>query len=225
MTAKYGKTNWAQSTGTSNKINYSERYLKLLNGKNIVRLVTEPFQFMVHKVKFDGDQNKFGRSIKCALDDCPLCAKDNPAKERYVVALITRKTGELKYLEFGGLLYNKIKGITENMEGYADPTTYELNIVRNPSGGVANFYDAFPVGIPKPLTAEDMVLAESVDEEELEKLVSPLTPDEILASMKRISGWIAKNNNTPEVASEPVEETDAGSEVEDSDFSFKKNVR
>ena len=220
MTTQYGKTDWNQSSGKVNN------YLKLLNGKNLVRLLTAPYVFMIHKVKFDGDDNNYGRTIKCALTDCPLCAKDNPAKKRYIVALITRKTGELKYLEFGELLYNKIKDITENMDGFGDPMSYELNIARNPSGGATNFYAAFPVGVPKPLSAEDIALAETIDEAYLDKLVAPPSAEEVKESMKRITSWIAKKNNTAEApAQEETETEENNSETDDGDFTFKKNVR
>jgi len=91
---QYGKTDWKEKNYNSgNKINYKEKFLKLSNGKNIVRFLTDPYKYMVHKIKFTGDPNQYGRNIRCSLEDCPLCDGDYPrAKPKYIVPLVVRKT-------------------------------------------------------------------------------------------------------------------------------------
>ncbi len=228
MVQEYGKTGW-----DDNNRKRSNKYLKLKDGKNFVRMVTDPYKFFTHKVKFDNDTGKnatYGRTIKCAINNCPLCKDGNPAKTRYIAGVVVNDGDgkyQSKYLEMGTQLFNKIKGISENMPGREDPTTYEVNIVRDPAGGPQAFYDAFP-GDQKPLMPEQIAAAEEIDLEDLQSLCKPPTPEEILSSIDRIANWIANSQGDTPAKTEvriATGTTETNETVGDEDFSFKVNKK
>lgn len=187
MGKQYGKVGWDDNNKTN-------KFLSLNNGGNKVRLVSDVYKYLTHKVKFDGDKNKYGRTIKCALNDCPLCKEGELIKPKYIAAVL--HDDDVKILDMGTLLYNKIKGIKNHMEGYDDPRDYNINVVREPDGGPQNFYQAYPAE-KKPLTAEQMAIVESkFDETELENYCEPPSPEEVLMSIKKIKSYLDNSNST-----------------------------
>ena len=247
--ATYGKTEWVDnSRSNSNKIDYKEKFIKLTDGKRkvmtLVRVVSSLYNYTTHKVFFPGDVGNsatYGRNIRCAGNDCPLCAEGSAAKEQYYMAVIVRKTNELKYVDAKWALKTAILKIKdspmfEEEETPVKPTECDVKIVADPAQGPTGFYTVHPAN-KKPLSAQDLQLMDTVDfDTELENMCKPPSPQEVEASVERIKKWIAKNSTTqtsdvseekqpvqrsqraPVVKEEVKEES---SEVSDDDFSFR----
>ena len=74
MALQFGKTSWDAKQYQGKSEEKEGRNLILKDGKNLVRIVTSAYCYFVHICTFEGDsQYKFGRKIKCAINDCPLC--------------------------------------------------------------------------------------------------------------------------------------------------------
>jgi hypothetical protein len=214
MSKSYGKVGWDDNSNRNNK------FAKLINGSNKVRFVSDAYKYLEHRVKFDGDKLQFGRKIKCAVNDCPLCATANPIKTKYVAAVLMG--GEIKILDMSPQLYNRIKAITKNMEGYNDPTEYFVNVIRDPNGGAQNFYQAFPAE-KRPLTAEEMSVVEAnFDENELEEFIQPPSPEEVKSTIERIHSFVARDterNAEMESSASKAQQVSDGV-VNDGDYEF-----
>lgn len=228
--AKFGQIKWGEKPASSNnskRIDYAEKYLRLEDGKNFLRFVTDPYEYLVHVVKFKNDtpNYKFGRKIRCAGTGCPLCAdkKTYPLKTKYVAGVISRSLNKFKLLDFGVQIYNDIVSLQENMPGYNDPREFDINIVRGKPGGTDKMYKVFP-GEKKPLSAEDLKLAEEANPEELDNLVKPWTPEELIKSMERIQAWIDKNANGGAASAQqaPVAQEE-NQTVDDGQYDFNVN--
>ena len=202
--AKYGEVDWDDNLASDKRSNKFDRdkMLLLQDGMTAVRVLMEkPFRYFFHKVKFENDANSFGRNVRCSTDSCPLCAKGDQQKVKYLVGVVVRKTKELKYFEFGTGIYNGINTIRSNMEGFRNVIEYDLNIVRNSKGTPANFYSVLP-GRMSPLSADEVAMAESIDKDWMVDYCKPISPEEVTNTMERISRWIDKNNK-------PTEDQDA----------------
>jgi hypothetical protein len=217
----YGKQGWGQQSNknTGNKIDYKEKFLKLTDGKkkvsHTIRVVSELYTYLTHQVFFDGDTGNsaiYGRNIRCCENDCPLCAAGNKAKQRFYIAVIVKKTNEVKFLDMKWGLKSAIESVKddpkfEELDGEINPTEVDIKVIVSPESGPSGFYKCF-AGDKKPLTAEQIQLVEESNfDEELEKMIVPPTPKEVQESIKRIESWIAKNSNKKEDdSSEEVEE-------------------
>lgn len=188
---KYGKSSWGDKPGQGAKSKYNnDRMMKLQDGQNKVRIITDPYRFLYHKEEFANDPSKFGRKIRCATDGCPLCASGSKVKEGWVVGVIDRATNTYKLLEIGSKIYTDIQGIMET-EGYENLQEYDLIIKKNPKGGASNFYQVLP-GKKAPLSADDVEKVDQINEAELDEFINPISAEDVTNSIIRIKNWIAK---------------------------------
>ena len=233
--ATYGKTDWADNKrSNTNKIDYKEKFVKLTDGNKkvltLVRIVSDLYKYANHKVFFPGDVGngaKYGRNIRCALENCPLCLEGNQAKEEYYMAVIVRKTKELKYVTAKWSLKNAIMKIKDSPT-FADeveeikPTDCDVQIIADPAQGATGFYTVLPAN-KKPLSAQDLQLIESVDfDSELDKMCVPPTAEEVSQSIERIKKWIAKNSKAETTTTEEEEEAPAPAPVQKAHKASKK---
>jgi len=111
-------------------------YMRLEQGDNRVRIVSEPYKF----------KREFPTS-------------DQPV-QRYGWAVIDRADGELKYLEVGPMIFGQIVALNED-EDYGDPTTYDLKIKKT-GEMLETRYTVIP-GKIEELTREEVELAKTAD--------------------------------------------------------------
>lgn len=192
--ATYGKVAWDDNSQNKSKFN-REKFLNLEEGMTTVRvLMDSPYKYLYHKVKFANDTaNNFGRNVRCSIDNCPLCEKQEfPQKPKYVVPVVVKKTGQFKYLEFGAGLYNGINTLRKNIPGCENVMEYDLNIIKNPKAGATGYYTAVP-GVKSPLTADEVEKMEQIDYEWLDDYVKPISSEEVNNTIERISKWLDKN--------------------------------
>lgn len=192
---QYGQTGWSNNVGKSKDMpSAKDLYLKLSKGDNVLRIITDPYQFLLHKFKPTlADQSKatpadkFGHRILCskAHGSCPVCASGDKPKLRYLIGVFDRKSSQYKVLEFGPQVYNDIKKLN-NDEDWGDPKEYDVNIFVDPDAGPAGYYKTLPKK-PKALTAQEQSIIDAgMDLKFLESRTSPPTPDKVTERFSKI---------------------------------------
>jgi len=214
-TLKHGEMAWNdESIGTDDRKGKSkDRYLKLKPGSNLIRVLTLPHQYFQHKYTFDGEKG-YGHRIDCSAKHgfCPVCAKGNKPKKRWLLGVIDRSTNSYKILDVGWSILSDIHTYASD-DDWGDPIQYDFDIVVNPNGGPIGYYKA--VAKPKrPLSAQDLVLKEQVNLEYLESRCSPPEPGQVEERLNSLMEDFLKGGSSGQVE-KPVT---FSSNSEDSDF-------
>jgi hypothetical protein len=191
----FGEISWNDEvyTGGSKKESNKDVWLKLDEGSNELRLITQPFQFLVHKYKKD-DSDKFGQKVYCSAihGSCPLCDMGDKAKPRWLLGVISRKTGTYKILDISYAVFSQVRKYAKSTK-WGDPTKYDLDIVVDKQGGATGYYSVQP--IPKePLSAADQKIKDDVDLDELKRKVTPPTADLVQKRIDKINGGTTAAN-------------------------------
>lgn len=176
---KYGElADWNDADTASRS-----EFARLVQGDNIVRIFTRPFQFQVVWVK---DASGANRKLRPALENCPLVKRGEKVQTRWLLGVINRKSGATEILEIGSQIYNGIKNHI-NDAAWGDPRNYDLNIKRGKPG--ENPLYTVVARPPTPLTDEDQALvAEFEKSTDLKKLCQPPTAEEVQARLAEIDG-------------------------------------
>jgi hypothetical protein len=192
MTQTFGEVSYDEVPGDKKEGNSKDLFLRLDEGDNELRLLTSPFQYMVHKVKKDPNNLKdFGQKVQCSAfhGSCPACARDpkDLPKRRWLYGVISRKTNTYKILDVSWQVFSDIKKLAKNVQRWGDPTKYDINVVVDPSAGAAGYYSVQP--LPKePLSAADQQIKDGIDFEDLRRRVTPPTPDFVQKRLDKILG-------------------------------------
>lgn len=179
--------------GDSNKKRETNKdlFLRLSEGTNEVRLVTAPFQYLVHKVKKDPNNPKdFGQKVKCSQlhGSCPLCdEKTDKPKPRWFYGVIDRKTGTYKILDVSYQVFSQIRKLARNTQRWGDPTKYDIDIVVDKNGGAAGYYSVQPIS-KEPLSAADQQIKDSADLDDLKRRCTPPTAEVVQKIVNKIRG-------------------------------------
>lgn len=177
----YGKQSWEDSSFGGNKegkTSNKDLFLKLKDGSNIVRIVTDPYQYIVHKsIKREGDPG-FGRKIPCSKSEtetnCPLCELGSQPASRYYFGVIDRSTNSYKVLDVSWSTLQDIKGFV-NQKIWGDVTKYDLNILKDPKHPTK--YYTIQANPHTPLSPSDQKLRDDADLADLEFKSSPMSPE------------------------------------------------
>lgn len=228
---KFGTTDWNEETGPrkgGNRENGDNKvqYMKFVNGDNKVRIVTDPKRYITHKYKEEGDTG-FGDWVKCSMpvhNSCPLCARKDRPKKRWLVGAIDRRSGQFRIMDISSAIYDQLKTLNQDEE-WGDPKEYDINIIMNDKAPAASFYKVNPRS-KKPLSEADLVIFKSVNEEDLLRRCTPPEPAWVLS---RINTVREKKNLPPltETSSATVTEVpkvEASSDVDD-DLTFPAAVQ
>lgn len=209
---KFGLVTWEEEIRTPGKPFNNDRpkenFLKLTTGSNVLRVITRPFQYVLHKYKLDGWKSPF--KIKCSMtDDCPLCndkfTDENdkvrhsfPQKEGWYVGVIDRKTKAYRILDIGVTVYNQIKKYNKN-GSWGAPDQYDVDINVDPNGGATGYYTLMPLG-KSPLSDEDVEIKKNVDIEVLKRRCSPISVEQVTKqiefALNRVGGKPPTNSKT-----------------------------
>jgi hypothetical protein len=221
MTQKFGMTSWDEvdvSTPKKAKTSSSDKFLKLQQGSNVVRILTSPFQYSVHRYKPDEKNPNLGKRImSCAPNEPdPLMEKGINPSNRCYLGVIDRKTGAYKVLDASpGLVKSIITYLRD--EDWGDPKQYDIDIKVDKNAGPSGYYSV--VAKPKkPLSPADLeIKQQQVDLDYLKKLSTPITREEML---KRIAAADAEAGKTPAAVSAPAAEAteEAAAATDDYDF-------
>jgi len=227
MTTTFGEVSWNDDLYLgSEKKNSKDLFLRLDEGSNEMRLVTQPFQYLVHKYNKEGDTG-FGQKVYCSMihGSCPLCATGDKPKPRWLIGVISRKTGKYQILDISYAVFSQIRKYARNTARWGDPTKYDIDIVVDKNGGATGYYAVQP--IPKePLSAADQKIKDTqVDLEDLKRRVTPPTPDMVQKRIDKINGLAVdavgttpyskteKTNKSVKVPPSPVSMSDDDDEL------------
>jgi hypothetical protein len=200
-TVTFGEVNWQDESFSDKKAgNGKDLFLRLIEGTNEVRLVTQPYQYLVHKCKKDKDSKDpkdFGQKVSCAQlnGSCPLCDEGDRAKPRWLLGVISRKDGAYKILDISYAIFSQIRKLAKNPKK-GDPMKYDLNIEVDPNGGATGYYSVQSYD-KEPLSAADQLIKDNVDFEDLQRRVTPLTLEQITARIAKIRGPAPATTATP----------------------------
>lgn len=188
----FGEVSWSDDVfpgGERKQTNSKDLFLRLKKGTNEMRIITQPFQYLVHKYKKEGD-NGFGQKVNCSMlhGSCPLCALGDKAKPRWLLGVISRADGTYKILDISFAVFGQIRKYARNTARFGDPTKYDINIEVDPDGGATGYYSVQAFG-KEALSAADQVVKDTqVDLEDLKRRVTPPTPDLVQKRMDKIDG-------------------------------------
>lgn len=114
-------------------------------------------------------------------------------KNKYLIHVLERATGEVKLLDKGKGLFEKLKGFALH-KYHGDLRTYDVTIVRKGNGWMDTEYDAMACPEKTPLTEEEIALyeAKKVDLHKL-KGGEDLTPEQCLF-VANGGAWSEVNN-------------------------------
>lgn len=188
----FGEVSWNDDVfGGDGKKNTNNKdlFLRLDEGSNEMRIVTQPFQYLVHKIKKDPNNPKdFGQKVSCsaAHGSCPACDGDK-AKPRWLLGVISRKTGTYKILDISFAVFSQIRKYARNTARWGDPTKYDIDIVVDKNGSPMSYYSVQAIS-KEPLSAADQVIKDAADIDDLKRRVTPLTPEQVQKRMNKIMG-------------------------------------
>ena len=218
MTQEYGMTTWEEAELDTTAMRDGQEldpYMQLQDGPNVVRIITKPAQYIVHKYK---PQNQaYGKNVKCSkpTGTCPLCEQGDKPKKRWLAGVIDRKDGSTAVLDMGPQIFRSIRELSRD-EDYGDPGRYDLNIkVNRKVNGPVGYYTVIAKP-PKPLTEDDLKTKDSFDLASLEKRVNPPSAESVLRRMRKIEGGSSSSSgeDSEQEGSESVNFTPA-TDVED----------
>lgn len=188
----FGEISWQDDVFGSDKkmTNNKDLWLRLGEGTNELRLITQPFQYLVHKYKKEGDPG-FGQKVNCSMinGSCPLCAMGDKAKPRWLLGVISRKDGTFKILDVSFAVFSQIRKLARNVQRWGDPTKYDIDIVVDKNGGPTGYYSVQPIS-KEPLSAADQKIKDEVDFSDLKRRVTPPTPEQVQARIDKINGAV-----------------------------------
>jgi hypothetical protein len=190
MTTTFGEVSWNDDIfpeDNKQKTPGKDLFLRLKEGSNEVRLLTQPHQYLVHKYKKNGDTG-FGQKVQCSAvhGSCPLCAQGDKAKPRWLLGVISRDTGTYKILDISYMVFSAIRKLNKNPK-FGDPTKYDINIEVDKNGGATGYYSVQAYS-KEPLSAADQDIKDKIDFDDLKRRISPPTPDKVQARMDKIDG-------------------------------------
>ena len=212
---KYGQLESWEDGDVSSPNNF----MQLVEGENPIRIITNPYQFIVH---WFNDVTGTKRKIRCAVDDCPLCRKGDRPQCRWFIGVIDRKSNIPKILEISSQIYTGIKRYASNPK-WGDVKNYDINIYRGPKNSQPLY--SVTVEPKEPLSDSDKETKKSfLEKVDINKFTQPSTPEEILEKIG------APSMDSPKVryaVGSKVVENSGGSmkqiakpTVEDDDYDF-----
>ncbi|CAB4197073.1 hypothetical protein UFOVP1290_593 [uncultured Caudovirales phage] len=188
----FGEVNWNDDvfSGDKKNTNNKDLFLRLEEGSNELRLVTQPFQYLVHKVKKEPNNPKdFGQKVNCSAihGSCPLCEAGDKAKPRWLIGVISRKAGAYRILDISFAVFSQIRKYARNTQRWGDPIKYDVDIVVDKAGGATGYYSVQAIS-KEPLSAADQVIKDGADLDDLKRRVTPPTADLVQKRIDKIHG-------------------------------------
>lgn len=217
---RFGATSWDEVEVKQAKKPTRDQFMRLENGSNVVRVITQPHEYLVHRVKLDPSDPGFGERIMSSqyhgrdpLMEPPYSSKP---KRRWYVGVIDRKTQSYKILDMSVQVFKGIQELVRD-EDWGNPNQYDIDIKVDKSAGPSAYYSVIPKS-KKPLSPADLEIKQNVDLDELKRKCTPPTPEQVeqrIAALKaRKAG--AATGTTAATSMSTVDTSDDSSD----DFDF-----
>lgn len=186
--SSFGLTEWESVEVASGRKreakSFEETFLKLQSGPNVIRILTKPYEFLVHQYKPHEKDPGFGTRIMSSLATGrdPLVEMGHKPKRKWYIGVIDRKTSSYKILEISSVVLKSIQELVRD-EDWGDPAQYDIVINVNKDGGPTGYYSVLAKP-KKSLSAEDLKLREQVNHEDLKRRCSPPTYEQVMEKVK-----------------------------------------
>ena len=213
-TYNYGLTEWENvQTQSGKRVNSKDLFLRLDSGSNVVRVLTKPHEYLVHKYKSHESDPGFGEKVLSSLANGKdvLVDKGMKPKKRWLVGVIDRKTASYKILDMSFTVFKSVQELVKD-DDWGDPTQYDIDIKVDKNGGATGYYTVMPKR-PVPLSTADLELKDQVDLDDLKRRCTPPTPEQMEERIRQID---AKSANARNSGSADEDDTDFPA-AEDSD--------
>jgi len=200
----FGEIDW-NSAETTTQSNNKSAYMRLKEGNNDVRILSNPIQYYVHWV--ETDQGK--RKIVSPIDHPELVSKleDRGFRRqvRWILKVIDRSDNTPKLLEVGSQIFNGLLSIIKNPK-WGNANNYDMTIKRLPVGSNP-LYQVTPN--PKEKLSSDLkdtfnTFSAEID---IDKIITPATAEKVCELLNLDK-------------SKYVQEEDNGYTEDDFDFDF-----
>lgn len=203
-----GEVSWESDfSGDKKQVNNKDLFLRLSDGSNEVRLLTQPFSYRVHMIKKDENNEKdFGQKVYCSATyndsgvvepgTCPACDEGAKVKQRWFLGVIDRKTASYKLLDISSAVFTAIRKLAKNTVRWGDPTKYDIDIVVSKNAPPANYYSVQPIP-HNPLSAADQLIRDNVDFEDLKRRVAVPTFDAVVTRLAKVRGEDSSASSKP----------------------------
>lgn len=186
----FGEISWEDDFGgkKNTQQNTKDAWLRLEEGSNVVRLVTKPHQYIVHKgVKKVGDKG-FGQKVYCSNPtgegSCPCCDLGSKASQRWFIGVIEEKSNQYKILDISYQVFSQIRKLARNPK-WGDPIKYDIDIVVDKNGGPTGYYAVQPTP-HTPLSQEAQKARDNADVEGLKRKVMPPTAEQVQKRLEKV---------------------------------------
>ncbi len=190
MSIQSGEISWEDNNvyGDKKAVNAKDLFLRLDPGSNEMRIVTQPFQYIVHRYKKENDPG-FGQKVGCSMvhGSCQLCEAGDKAKPRWLLGVIARKTNTYKILDISYAVFSQIRKLAKNTQRWGDPTKYDVDIVVDKNGGPTGYYSVQPIS-KEPLSAADQKIKDEIDFDDLKRRIAPPTQADVQKRLDKING-------------------------------------
>src|SRR5271166_2166083 len=186
---------------TFGEINYDDSYtgqksgagkdlfLRLDEGNNEIRLLTNPFQYMVHKVKKDPINKKdYGQKVQCSAmhGSCDACPHGE-ATARWLYGVISRTTGKYQILDVSWAVFSDIKKLAQNKK-FGDPTKYDIIIMVDKRGGATGYYTVQALQKEALSASDQKIKDDDLDLDDLKRRSTPPEPAFVQKRLEKIFG-------------------------------------
>ena len=213
---KYGMVGWDDVEVVTAKPNQGRKdlFMRLEEGSNLVRVITKPHEYLVHRYKAHPKDPGFGERVYSSQfhGHDPLIEKGMKPKRRWLIGVIDRGTASYKILDIGPSIFQSIQTLVRS-DKWGDPCQYDLDIKVNKQGGASGYYTVVP-NPKEPLSPADIEIRQQADLEELKKRCTPPTPEEVA---KRVAAIDAKSENLKKegAPSSPVQDDQEDDDIPD----------
>lgn len=193
-------------------------FMRLVEGNNVVRVFTKPYQFYVCWIK---DASGANRKVKSAVKNCPLIKRGEKVQKRWLMGAIDRKGGnKAKILEVSSQIMLGIKSLAADPD-WGNPIGYDVNVNRGAPGKNPLYH---VIAKPqKPLTDEDKAEIEQfMKNTDLAVMTTPPSPEQVAEQLREIDGGLpAGNGNGSQRQQGGQQKQDSGSpNIDPSVFNF-----
>ena len=204
MAQQFGQQEWDSVEIKSNNgpmKSSKDLYLRLEPGENRIRIVTKPFQYLMHKYVPNSPNYKgFGERVYSSLPNGSDPLKDLTGKgptRKWLIGVIDRKTQSYKLLDMGPGIFKGVQELTRDSD-WGNPSMYDISIKVDPKGGATGYYTVIPKN-KKPLSPADLEIQQEADLEDLARRTTPPTPEKMQERIDFINNKFGVVAGTPPV--------------------------
>ena len=132
----FGEVEWNE--GDSGNSSKGEKldidWMKLVQGKNKVRIMGNPLQTYIHWVEnTEGKKRSFGSPVEDPALVQQLDEAGFPRKRCWYLKVLDRSDGRFKVLQVGAQIYDGVKELYNDSD-WGPVTKYDITIMRGPKG-------------------------------------------------------------------------------------------